>query len=158
MIKINLICVGNLKEKYWRDAESEYKKRLGGFSKFNIIEIKESLLQKGASPAEVLNAKKQEADKIKIKAKGFLVALEVKGKNFTSEEFAKKIKQLTVKGVSEISFIIGGSNGLDKEFSNLCNMKLSFSSFTFPHQLMRVILLEQIYRAFCIINNKTYHK
>jgi|AntRauTorckE6833_2_1112554.scaffolds.fasta_scaffold28316_3 23S rRNA (pseudouridine1915-N3)-methyltransferase len=158
MITINIITVGSLKEKYWVQACNEYKKRLSSFAKVNFIEVKESYLHKNASQTEVLQAKKQEALDIRKKAKGFTISLEVKGKTLTSKQFANKLKQLPIQGVSEFSFIIGGSNGLDKEFSNSCNMQISFSSFTYAHQLMKVILLEQIYRAMCINNNKTYHK
>lgn len=158
MITIHIIAVGNLKENYFVEASREYEKRLSGFVKLDIIEVKESLLKGNASEKEILKAKQEEASRIKEQAKGFLISLEIKGKMYESEAFAKKIEELTVQGVSEISFIIGGSNGLDAAFSNECNMKLSFSKFTFPHQLMRVILLEQIYRAICINHNKTYHK
>ena len=158
MMSINIIAVGGLKEDYFVKACKEYQKRLQTFVKLNIIEVKESPLKQNASPAEIKKCKKEESEQIKQRAKGFLIALEVKGKTLTSEDLAQKINELNVNGISEISFIIGGSNGLDKEFSDSCNMKLSFSSFTFPHQLMRVILLEQIYRAICINNNKTYHK
>ena len=158
MMNVNIIAVGSLKEDYFVKACKEYQKRLGAFIKLNIVEVKESFLKQNASVLEIEKSKKEEAEQILKRAKGFLIALEVKGKNLTSEEFAQKINELNVQGTSEISFIIGGSNGLDKEFSDSCNMKLSFSIFTFPHQLMRVVLLEQIYRAMCINNNKTYHK
>jgi 23S rRNA (pseudouridine1915-N3)-methyltransferase len=158
MMNVNIIAVGNLKENYFVKACAEYSKRLSAFVKLNIIEIKESLLKQNAKVAEIEKAKKEEAEQIIKKAKGFLIALEVEGKSLTSEQLAQKINTLNISGVSEISFIIGGSNGLDKAFSDSCDMKLSFSTFTFPHQLMRVILLEQIYRAMCINNNKIYHK
>ena len=158
MITFNLISVGSLKEKYWTDATKEYVKRLSAFAKINLIEIKESPLNNNASEAEIEKAKQIEAISLRTNAKGFKIALEVKGKSFSSEEFANKINDLAIKGVSEISFIIGGSNGLDKEFSKECNMQLSFSGFTFQNQIKKVNLLEQIYRAMCINNNKTYHK
>ncbi|MGD9901075.1 MAG: 23S rRNA (pseudouridine(1915)-N(3))-methyltransferase RlmH [Spirochaetales bacterium] len=158
MITFNIISVGTLKEKYLVDATKEYIKRLEPFAKVNLIEVRESALSNNASASEINKAKQIEAQDLKQRAKGFLVALEIKGKSMTSEEFSKKIDELATSGVSEISFIIGGSNGLDDEFSRGCNLQLSFSSFTFPHQLMRVIMLEQLYRAMCIINNKTYHK
>lgn len=158
MMSVNIICVGTLKEDYWVEACREYEKRLSSFVKINLIEVKESLLKHNASVAEIKKAKFEEAQLINSKIKGFVIVLEVKGINLTSEAFANKISELNVNGISEISFVIGGSNGLDKEFSKSANMQLSFSHFTFPHQLMRVILLEQIYRAMCIKNNKTYHK
>jgi 23S rRNA (pseudouridine1915-N3)-methyltransferase len=156
MIGINIVCVGNLKEKYWVDAIKEYEKRLGAFAKVNIVEVKES--EYGTSEKEILDAKKSEAERLSKHKKGYCVALEIGGKNFDSEQFASHIESLATTGNSTISFFIGGSFGLDKNFSDDCNEKLSFSKFTFPHQLMRVILLEQIYRAFTIINGKTYHK
>lgn len=158
MITINIVCVGNLKEDYFVKAVKEYEKRLGAFAKVNIIEVKESLLKQNASFEEIKKAKKEEALLLSQKIKGYTICLEIGGKTYSSEGFSKKISELTVNGVSEITFIIGGSNGLDEGFSKKADLQLSFSEFTFPHQLMRVILLEQIYRAMCILNNKTYHK
>jgi len=158
MITINIVSVGSLKENYLVSACKEYEKRMQPFVKLFMIEVKESMLEQNASEQEIIRAKEKEAEMIKPKIKGFSICLEIEGQTFSSEDFAKKIETLTTSGVSEFTFIIGGSNGLDKSLSNSCNMKLSFSKFTFPHQLMRVILLEQIYRAMCIINNKTYHK
>lgn len=156
MININIICVGSLKENYWQQAVTEYQKRISAFAKINITEVKEGIY--GASEKDILLAKQQEALKLKQLTKGYTVALEVGGKSFSSENFAKHLQDIAVKGNSNITFIIGGSYGLDKEFSDSANEKLSFSQFTYPHQMMRVILLEQIYRAFTILNNKTYHK
>lgn len=156
MININIVCVGDLKEKFWKDAIDEYSKRLSLYSKLNIIEVKES--NYGTSEKEIEIAKQQEAQKLEKYKKGYCVALEIKGKSFTSESFSEHINTIAINGNSTISFFIGGSYGLDKQFSDSMNEKITFSNFTFPHQLMRVILLEQIYRAFTIINNKTYHK
>lgn len=156
MITINLVCVGSLKEKFWKDAVGEYQKRISAFAKLNVIEVKESVYQK--CERQILVAKKEEAERLKKYATGYTVALEINGKTFTSEGFAEHINNLMNMGNSCITFFIGGSYGLDKQFSDSLNEKLSFSSFTFPHQLMRVILLEQIYRAFTIISHKTYHK
>lgn len=155
---INILCVGGLKEKYWQDACAEYLKRIKPFAKVNIVEIKESLLPQNASSGQIMAAKLEEASRLRQKAKGFLITLEVLGQNLSSEQFAAKIDALATSGHSEISFIIGGSNGLDKQFSDECDIKLSFSAFTFAHQLMRVILIEQIYRAMCINTGKIYHK
>ena len=156
MMEINVVCVGSLKEDYWKDAIKEYQKRIGAFAKINIVEVNEAKYL--SSQAEMLHAKKEEAEQLKRYKKGYAFALEVKGKNYSSEDFAQKIKSLLNNGTSTLSFFIGGSVGLDADFSNSCNEKISFSSFTFPHQLMRVILMEQIYRS-CMINaNKTYHK
>ena len=156
MISINVVCVGNLKEKYWKDAISEYQKRLSAFAKINVIEVKESVY--GESEKEILLAKKEEAEKLSKYKQVYCVSLEINGKNYSSEGLAQHISDLMVSGNSCISFFIGGSFGLDKTFSDSLNEKLSFSNLTFPHQLMRVILLEQLYRAFTILNGKTYHK
>lgn len=154
MVSINIVCVGNLKEKFWKEATDEYLKRISSFAKVNVIEVKESVY--GSS--EIAKAKKDEANRLQKYKSSYNIALEINGKNFTSEGFAQNISNLMLCGVSSISFFIGGSYGLDILFSNSLNQKLSFSNFTFPHQLMRVILLEQIYRAFTILNGKTYHK
>ena len=156
MITINVVCVGSLKEKYWKDAISEYSKRISAFAKLNIVEVKEALY--GSSQKEIEIAKKEEAERLKKYASGKTIALEIAGKTFDSEGLASHIQSVTTNGFSTITFVIGGSFGLDKAFSDSLDEKLSFSSFTFPHQLMRVVLLEQIYRSFTIINGKTYHK
>lgn len=153
---INIVCVGSLKEKYWKDAIAEYQKRICAFAKINIIEVKESAY--GNSDAEILKAKQEEAQRLLAYKKGFCIALEINGKSFDSIGFSKYIASLENLGNSTISFFIGGSYGLDKSFSDSLNQRISFSSFTFPHQLMRVILLEQIYRSFMISGNRTYHK
>ena len=159
-MKIKIIAVGKLKEKYWTDAVQEYMKRLGAYSDPEIIEIKEAKLT-GTGVASEEQVKVEEGRSI-INALGssnpFVITLEIKGRKFSSEELADKINALTVEGKSEIVFIIGGSLGLSKEVSDRANLKLSFSDMTFPHQMMRVILLEQIYRSFKIIRGETYHK
>ena len=156
MITINIVCVGNLKENYWKEAIEEYKKRISPYAKLNIIEVKESAY--GTSEKDILIAKSQEAESIKKHLAGYVIALEIGGKNFSSEEFAHNFQTLLNQGNSTITFLIGGSYGLDKNLSDSANLKLSFSKFTFPHQLMRVVLVEQLYRAFTILNGKTYHK
>ena len=158
MITINIVSVGSLKENYLVSACKEYEKRLKPFVKLFTTEIKESALEQNASEQQINKAKEKEAEMIKPKIKGFSICLAIEGQAFSSEEFSKKIEDLTTSGISEFTFIIGGSNGLDKNLVSSCNMQLSFSKFTFPHQLMKIILLEQIYRVMCIINNKTYHK
>lgn len=155
-MEINVVCVGYLKEKYFKDAVNEYAKRIGGFCKINVIEVKD--LDYGDSEGNILKTKKQEAESLAKYKKGYTIALEIGGKSYSSEGFAKLIKNTFDTQNSCISFFIGGSNGLDKDFSDSLDMKLSFSSFTFPHQLMRVVLLEQIYRALMINNNRSYHK
>lgn len=143
---IKIICVGKIKESYLRDAISDYQKRINKYHKFEIIEVNDSNM-------------KDEAIKILhyVKDNDYVVTLEIDGDMLSSTEFANKIDKLFITN-SNITFIIGGSDGLDDEVKNRSNYKLSFSSFTFPHQLFRVILLEQIYRCFKILNNETYHK
>ena len=156
-MEFNIVCVGSLKEKYLKEAQLEYIKRISGYSKINVIECKEADY-KDLSQENIKLAKKKEADKIKEHLKGYIVALEINGKQFSSEELAKEIKNLEVKGISSLTLIIGGSYGIFEELSNNANLKLSFGKFTLPHQIMRIVLLEQIYRSLTIINNKTYHK
>jgi len=156
MLKINLIVMGDIKEKYFKDAISEYQKRLTRFAEVKIIELKENA-PKNNSNGEILNCLKKDAEEIKKHIKGYPICLDVKGKLISSEDMAKKISSLSLTS-SEISFIIGASNGIDEEIKNLCKEKISFSPMTFPHQLMRVIFLEQLYRAFTILNNIAYHK
>ena len=159
-MNISIICVGKLKEKYWSDAVVEYSKRLKRYCSLDIIELKEARLPDKAGPAEELAVKVAEGEEIlkKIKDNTYVITLEVKGKMLSSEKLAEKIENLGIDGVSNIAFVIGGSLGLSAEVSKRANFKLSFSEMTFPHQMMRVILLEQIYRSFKIIKNETYHK
>ena len=145
MIKINIVCVGKIKEEFYRSAVAEYLKRLSWFAK---VEIKE--LAEGKNIEE-------EASHILSAAKGFLIALCIEGKKLSSEGLASEIKRLCDKG-EEISFVIGSSCGLSQKVKDAANLKLSFSDMTFPHQLMRVILTEQIYRAFMINSESSYHK
>ena len=155
-MNIKIICIGKLKEKYWKDAEAEYLKRLSSYAKVEVIELKESRTDDIAEEGEaILSALGVSGNGIK---KDYVITLEIKGKEFTSEKLAEKIETLGLEGKSNIAFVIGGSNGLSKEVSEAADLKLSFSHFTFPHQMMRVILLEQIYRSFKIIRNEKYHK
>lgn len=160
MLNITIIAVGKLKEKYWTQAVMEYSKRLGSSVKLNIVEVKDEPSADRLSAGEIKTILSKEAERIAVKTpkRAFTVALCVEGKELSSEELAEKIKSLTVSGVGHIAFIIGGSLGLDEELKNRADLKLSFSKMTFPHQLMRVILLEQIYRATCINSGKMYHK
>lgn len=157
MINIRLVCVGNIKENFFTKAIEEYSKRLNAFCKFEIIELKEYKLLK-ENQQEIAMAKAYEGKQIENALKGYCIALEINGKCFTSEQFAKEIEKISISGNSTITFVIGGSHGIDKRVSDMCSQKLSFSSFTFPHQLMRVIFVEQIYRAFTILAGKNYHK
>lgn len=159
-MNINIICIGKLKEKYWQDAVKEYSKRLGRFCNLNIIELKESPLAANPSQADEEAVKTAEGKEIlnRIKGGDYVVTLEISGKSIDSVKLAGKIADLGLQGKSTIDFIIGGSLGLSAEVSSRSDFKLSFSAMTFPHQLMRVILLEQVYRAFKINNHEAYHK
>ncbi len=157
MITINLICVGNIKEKYFTDAIKEYEKRLSSFCKFNIIELKEVNYAK-VNASEIEKIKQLEGKEIINNLKKYNILLSLKGKELSSIELAEFITKKQVDGLSELTFIIGGSYGVSKDVEEKVQEKISFSKLTFPHQLMRVIFLEQIYRAFTIINNKGYHK
>lgn len=154
MLKINLITMGDIKEKYFKDAITEYSKRISRFAELKIIELKENAPKNNG---EILSCLKKDAEEIKKHIKGYPICLDIKGKMLTSEELSKKIDTLSLSN-SEISFIIGASNGIDEEIKKLCKEKISFSPMTFPHQLMRVIFLEQLYRSFTILNNIAYHK
>lgn len=156
MIKINLIALGDIKEKYLIDAIQEYKKRISRFANLNIIELKENN-PKSTSKKDIELALKKDAQEILSYLKGYVICLDIEGKQYSSVEFSELIKKTTLQS-SEITFVIGASNGLDEEIKNLSKTKLSFSKMTFPHQLMRVIFLEQVYRAFTILNNIAYHK
>ena len=159
MVKISIICVGKIKEKYWLDAISEYSKRLSRYCKLNIIEVADEKTPDDASDAECDAIKKKEADKIlkKIDSQGLVCTLEIAGKRFTSEGFASFIDGSSTR-TSHIQFVIGGSLGLHSSVLDRSDMGISFSDMTFPHQMMRVILLEQIYRGFRITNGEPYHK
>ena len=156
MIKINLIAMGDIKEKYLKDAIAEYAKRISRFAELKIIELKENI-SKSNSEQDTLNALKKDATEILKYVKGYAICLDINGKMLSSEDLAKSIKNLSLK-TSEITYIIGASNGLCETVKNACKERISFSKMTFPHQLMRVIFLEQIYRAFTINNNISYHK
>ena len=159
-MKVTIITVGKIKEKYLRDAIAEYTKRLSKYCKLEIIEVADEKTQENASQVmeDALRAKEAERILKHIKPDSYVITLEIEGKQLGSEELADKIEKLGVQGVSHITFIIGGSIGLGKEVLSKSNYALSFSKMTFPHQLMRVILLEQIYRSYRIINGEPYHK
>ena len=150
---VKIIAVGSVKENYLREAIQEYMKRLSKYTNIEIIEVKdEGLLEKD-------KAMEQEADKIKkhLSSKDYIITMEIEGNQLSSIEFSKKIDNILLTN-SNITFIIGGSYGLHEEIKKLSNYKLSFSKLTFPHQLFRIMLLEQIYRSYKILNNETYHK
>ena len=146
---IYIVCVGNLKEKYLTDACNEYIKRISRYNKIEVVELKESTL----TPSNV--ALKAEAAEIKKHLKGYVIKMAIKGKQLTSEELAQKVENVTLNGFSDITFVIGSSCGLDESVPS--SFDLSISKMTFPHQLIRVFLLEQLFRAFKISNNETYH-
>ena len=159
-MNIQIICIGKLKEKYWTEAVAEYMKRLSGYASVKIVELKEARLPDKAGSAEEEKVKLEEGREIlkSIKDGTYVVTLEIQGKQLSSEELAAKIESLGLEGKSDVAFVIGGSLGLSTEVSKRADYKLSFSKMTFPHQMMRVVLLEQIYRSFKIIRHEAYHK
>ncbi len=159
-MNINIVCVGKMKEKFMTQAVDEYVKRLSRFAKIKITELADEPAPEKMSEAEEMNVLKKEGERIldKIAPSDYVVALCVEGKQMPSEKLAEHIANCMVSGVSAITFVIGGSLGLSEEVKQRSNLRLSFSLMTFPHQLMRVILLEQIYRAFKINANESYHK
>ena len=159
-MKITIIAVGKVKEKYYRDAVAEYAKRLAKYCKFEIIEVEDEKTPDKASRTLETQIKEKEAERIlkHVKEEAHLVTLEIQGKKLDSIAFADTIGKLATYGTSHIQFVIGGSLGLHESVSKRANTKLSFSDMTFPHQLMRVILAEQIYRSYRIISGEPYHK
>lgn len=159
-MNIRIIAVGKIKEKYIQDGIKEFSKRLSRYCSLSIIEIDDEKAPENLSQKEMEIVKAKEGRKIldKIPQNSFIISLEIKGKQISSEDLSKKIDDLMIDGINDITFIIGGSLGLSQEVSNRANYKLSFSKMTFPHQLMRLILLEQIYRAFRIMKGEPYHK
>lgn len=159
-MRINIVCVGKIKEKYLKLGIDEFKKRLSKYCKLEIIELEDEKAPENLSDKEMLMIKEKEGKKIlsKIKDNSYVIALAIDGKNLSSEELAETINKLGVRGISNITFVIGGSLGLSDEVLSRADYKLSFSKMTFPHQLMRLILLEQVYRAYRINNGEPYHK
>ena len=155
-MNINIICIGKVKDRYINDGIAEFSKRMTAFASLNIIELKEYNKEDSIN----ISIEKESSEILKqiSKSNSFNILLDLDGKEITSENMSKYIDNLKNKGTSSINFIIGGSNGVSKEVKNSVDMKLKFSHFTFPHQLMRLILLEQVYRWFAISNNIKYHK
>lgn len=155
-MNINIICIGKIKEKYILDGIQEFSKRLQAFGKLKVFELKED----GNDSNRNISIEKESKAILETleKNKGFKILLDISGKNFSSEEMANHIEKITVNGDSTINFIIGGSYGVSDEIRKISDLRLSFSKMTFPHQLMRLILIEQIYRWFSIIKNTKYHK
>lgn len=159
-MKITLITVGKIKEKYLKDAIAEYSKRLSRYCKLEVVEVADEKTPDNASETVENAIREKEAERILkyIKEDAYIITLEINGRQLSSEELAEKIEKLGIQGISHIIFIIGGSIGLGKAVLDKSDFALSFSKMTFPHQLMRVILLEQVYRSYRIINGEPYHK
>lgn len=159
-MKIKLICVGKLKEKYLSDGMNEYLKRLSAYAQVEVVEVADEKIPDNASLAQEMLVKAKEGRRIldKVKQEDYVILLDVKGQEIDSEQFADRIEDCMINGKSTIDFIIGGSLGHGDEVLSRANLRVSFSQMTFPHQLMRLILVEQIYRAFKIIKHETYHK
>ncbi|MFK5882979.1 MAG: 23S rRNA (pseudouridine(1915)-N(3))-methyltransferase RlmH [Candidatus Izemoplasma sp.] len=159
-MEITILTVGRLKEKYLVEGIKEYGKRISKYSKLSIVEVPDEKAPDNLSLKDIENVKAKEGLKLlaRMKNDSYVIVLAIEGKKLTSENLAKKIEDIKTYHSSKITFVIGGSNGLSKEVIDKADYKLSFSDLTFPHQLMRLILLEQIYRSFRITNNEPYHK
>lgn len=159
-MKITIVCVGKVKEKFFREAVSEYEKRLSRYCRFDIVEVADEKTPEGAGSLQEEQIREKEGRRIleKLREDAFVCTLEINGKRLSSEELARWMEKLTVGGTSHIMFVIGGSLGLHESVSRRADLRLSFSDMTFPHQLMRVILTEQVYRAFRTIHGEPYHK
>jgi len=159
-MKITIVTVGKLKEKYLKQGIQEYLKRLSTYAKVNVIEVADEKAPETMSEAEMLEVKRKEGERIlkNISQETFVITLEINGKMLSSEQLAAKMGELATYGKSKVAFVIGGSLGLSEGVEKRSNLALSFSKMTFPHQLMRVVLLEQIYRAFRINRGEPYHK
>lgn len=159
-MRLDILCVGSIKESYYRQATDEYSKRLSRYVKLNIFEVKDEKTTENASEREMQMVLKAEAARLEkyLVPNAYLISLAIEGAAFTSEGFSKKICDLETSGKSHLQFMIGGSLGIDEELKKKADLALSFSQMTFPHQLMRVVLLEQIYRAYKIKSNEPYHK
>ena len=159
-MNIKLITVGKLKEKYLKEGIAEYTKRLSRFCKFQVVELIDEKTPENASEAQnnQIMAKEGERIQAKIGSRDHVIVLAIEGKQFPSEEFSQKLEAVAVNGYSDITFIIGGSLGLSKGIKQRANLKMSFGLLTLPHQLMRLVLIEQIYRAFMIQQGSPYHK
>ncbi len=159
-MNITILAVGKIKESFYREALAEYQKRLSRYCRLEIVEVADEPAPEKASPAQEDAIREKEAQRIlkRLRDNSFVITLEIAGKKYDSEKFAKKLENLALSGKSQLVFIIGGSLGLHSSVSARADLSLSFSDMTFPHQLMRVILTEQIYRAFRIIRGEPYHK
>ncbi len=160
MLHIDIVCIGKIKEQYLKDAISEYSKRLSKYCSLNIIELPDEQVPNNLNDTLIRNIKQNESKNIlsHIKKDSHIICLDLKGKQYSSEEFSKKLDNIALNYNSNITFIIGGTLGLSDELLNKSNELICFSKMTFPHQLIRIFLLEQIFRAFKISNNETYHR
>ena len=159
MLTINVVCIGKIKEKFFKDAIDEYSKRLSKYCKLNILELPDEKIPDKLNQNLENDIKSKECTNMinHIKKDSYIICLDLAGKEFSSEEFSKDIESISMQS-SQITFVIGGSLGLNREILNLANQKICFSKMTFPHQLIRVFLLEQNFRAFKISNGETYHR
>ena len=159
-MKIKVVTVGKLKEKYLKDGISEYSKRISRFAKLEMIELADEKTPDRASESENQKILEIEGQRIlsKVGDRDFVIALAIEGRTFSSEEFSKQLEEASIKGFSTLTFIIGGSLGLSSAVKNRANLSVSFGRLTLPHQLMRLVLVEQIYRAFTIQQGSPYHK
>ncbi|MCI7106295.1 MAG: 23S rRNA (pseudouridine(1915)-N(3))-methyltransferase RlmH [Lachnospiraceae bacterium] len=159
-MKITIVCVGKIKEKFYVDAIAEYSKRLGRYCSLSVVEVKDEKTKEQATDTEIAMIKEREGERIlkNIREDGYVIALAIDGKLLDSVELSQKIEKLGLGGTSHIYFVIGGSLGLSDSVLRKADYQLSFSRMTFPHQLMRVVLLEQIYRSYRIMNHEPYHK
>ena len=158
-MRIKIYCIGKIKEQYLKDGINEYLKRISTYSNIEIVEVADSKVRDNPNSSDIERAKNEEGDRVlKLVKNDYLIGLDLNKKEPTSEEFASFLQSKLVEGGSNISFVIGGSYGLSDALKNRCNSSISLSKLTFLHQMTRLILLEQIYRAFKILNNETYHK
>lgn len=158
-MRIKIYCIGKIKEQYLKDGINEYLKRISVYSKIEIVEVSDSKVKDNPNQADIEKAKNEEGERVlKLLKNDFLIGLDMNKQEFLSEEFADFLHKKMVEGGSSISFVIGGSYGLSDDLKRRCNTSISLSKMTFLHQMTRLILLEQIYRAFKILNNETYHK
>ena len=159
-MNIHFVTVGKIKEKYLKQAITEFEKRLRPYCKLKMDEVADEQAPEQLSDKELIRVKQREGERIlqKIKPIEYVIALDIEGVSWSSEQLAKEVDKLAISGKSSVAFVIGGSNGLSEEVLKRANQKLSFSKMTFPHQLMKVILMEQVYRAFKILRNEPYHK
>ncbi len=160
MLTVNIICIGKIKEKYWTDAIAEYKKRLSAFCRFNIVELDEEKTYQNPNTAQIDSILNAEGKRIlgAVSKGSYVISMCIEGKMISSPELADKLSDISLSGKSTVDFIIGGSWGLSNEVKQRSDFKLSMSRMTFPHQMARVVLCEQIYRAFEINGNGKYHK